>query len=375
MVDLLFNWSEMHDLTLLELKRGLVLKLIIQAKEKAGNLNRVCLKTGLTYPSLYNFINGKHKLISVYKLKKILTFLDLPYEFVNDEISEVRKGAIPSIISPKFPIDLTTREGAYLIGNILSDGTVYKDKKSRNVLRTKYSSSDPEQITFFLNNLNQIYGQIHHISEINGKNVYLKIGTTVVGESLRKVGVPVGNKTTLNYNLPVFLFDSENDVKISYLRAIYSDEGSVGHPLPEIVLTRCKHINNDLTKEENDLLESKFVPLMKVRIISTTGHVLRSISFPKLNKLFPDNSLLNKIKQIAVPKLLSDESRLLSSLGIETRIYITTLSKTTLGRYTVSATMKISKKESIINFANNVGFELTRKQDRLLARLTEMGWK
>jgi hypothetical protein len=158
------------------------------------------------------------------------------------------------------------------------------------------------------------------------------------------------------------------------LRAVYADEGSVGSPLPELVLTRCKHINQYLTNKEITHFESKFVVLMSERIIPTTGHILKSVSFPKLCKSYPNDPLLAKIKEISIPNLLLDESNLLLGLGIQNKIYITVLGKTTLGRYTVSSTLKISRKESIINFANTIGFGLTRKQNKLLLELKRKGW-
>ncbi|MBU1644296.1 MAG: hypothetical protein KKA62_01170 [Nanoarchaeota archaeon] len=148
------NWYHLKDSFLLELKDDLLSKIINKAKSKADNLFHLSKELNLSCTSFYNYVNkGEIKMISVMKLKKLLDYLDIDYNYVNDKIIGTRKGKVMSIENPRFPINLANPDGAYLLGLIVSDGCIYIDKKARGQLRTKYAAGEKESAYSILNSL------------------------------------------------------------------------------------------------------------------------------------------------------------------------------------------------------------------------------
>ncbi len=368
------HWFQLSDNTLLELKGDLLRKIIKKATKKSRNLNRLVKKINFTYPSFLYVLRRDSNMVSVKKLRKLADYLNLDYSYFNDKIAETRKGKVTSIEDPKFPFNLKTKEGAYLVGCIVSDGTIYRDKKARNICRTKYSSSDDESLNKFIKNIEKVFGKVHVQKEFKRGNTYLKIGSSIISNALLKVGAPLGNKTKNNNSLPWLIRDNPSLSK-SYLNAVFGDEGSsagsVKYP-PYINLNRYNRLNDILTRNEIKKLDKTIVPMMKERKFPT-GHITKSIAFTKIKKLI-DKKVYNKITQKGISNLLLDESRLLNKLGIETRIWITSLTKTQLGSYTLSVTLFISKKNSVLKFYKEVGFSLTRKQNKLRNSLKEVNW-
>lgn len=89
------------------------------------------------------------------------------------------------------------------------------------------------------------------------------------------------------------------------------------------------------------------------------------ISNPKIS--------LNKILDHK-PKILIDESNLLKNdFEINNSIYTMSLQLTTNLKYSVQSCLVIRNKKDVINFYNNVGFNLRRKQNKLRDCLIKIG--
>jgi len=99
--------------------------------------------------------------------------------------------------------------------------------------------------------------------------------TGVVGEVLRKAGVPVGKKYKLNESLPWIVKSRDKETKRLYLRAIFDDEGCVGrNKFPYLTLARNIHVDFDY--KEKEILKKFVVPLIKTNYFST-GHITSRI--------------------------------------------------------------------------------------------------
>ena len=368
------HWFQLRENTLLKLKGTLLTNLIKRSIKKAGNLNKLTKEINLSYPSFSYALNKKSLFVSVKKLKKLADYLEINYNYFNNKIIETKKGEKISIENPKFPFNLKTKQGAYLLGFIVSDGTIYKDKKARNVCRTKYSSNDQESIDKFIKAIETVFGKVHIQREFIRKNTYLRIGTSIIADSLLKVGAPLGNKTKNNNYIPWLIRDNQN-LRKYYLKAVFTDEGSsYGNKKynPYISLTRYNRINNLLTEKEIDKLNNVVEPLMKENIFPT-GHITKSISFPKIKNKISKN-IYNKLIKEGISNLLLDESKLLNEMGIKTNIHITRLSKTPLGFFSLVSTLVICRKQSVLKFYKEVGFLLSRKQNKLENSLMEVNW-
>ena len=128
---------------------------------------------------------------------------------------------------------------------------------------------------------------------------------------------------------------------------------------------------NSLLKLNSDLLNKEIVPLMKERVFPT-GHKTKYISFSKIK-----DKLLCKLEEKITKnqsKLLQEESKLLEKIGIKSRIHLDRLSKTQKGHFSISTVLVIGRKESILKFYKDVGFSLSRKQNKLKIALMGANW-
>jgi hypothetical protein len=358
------NWFQLRDLMLLEIHPKTLDNLISQAISKAGNVINLSRQLALSHPSLYNLVNNKIKMISVMKLRRILAYLDLPYASLNGKIQKLRKGVKPSIECPKFPINLATPAGAALLGMAVSDGCIYLDRKARDAIRTKYAAGEAQSADVFTAKINDIYGRVHIYAEEIRNCVMLNIKTSIVGETLLKVGAVLGNKTSADLGVPWLVMRGPTELKTSYLRAAFSDEGSVylgNRPCKHyITLSRYRHVNDFSSKQAEHL-----VAILKNAPCRTfpTGHVNRTITLRRISMLIQDNSLISKLS--APPQLLQDESKLLNELEIDHRIFGRSISLTHCGRYSLCFDLFINKRASLIKFYKYIGFSLRHKQLKL----------
>lgn len=361
------HWFQLKNSTLLELEDGLLRELVSKGIAKAGNLHKLCKKLDLSSPTFYNFMNNKrdHKMISVIKLTRLLSYLDIDPSTINDKIKMTKKGKVISISNPKFPINLNNKYGAYLLGLIVSDGCIYFDKKSRNQTRTKYAAGEKKSVTNFVKVLYKIYGKVHFQDEFVRNCNILRIGTSIVGDSLLKVGAVSGRKAKADGDVPWLVRQGTKEMKIHYLRAAFDDESCVYKEKTRncgyITLSRYRHLTN-LTQKQKDELH-KIESLMSSRAFPT-GHINKTIPLRKAVELLNDKEL---IKELGTPsRLLQGESKILNELGIDNRFFGRCLTKTHSGRYSICFDMFINRKASLTKFYKQIGYSLDRKQQKLI---------
>ena len=366
------NWYDLKDYEILYLNEGIFKDLINQGIKKAGSLSKLCLK--LNSMQLYNILKNNEG-ISVKTLRKLLDYLEIKYDLVNDAITEIRKGTKPSIKNPKFPINLQNNKIGSLIGHLMSDGCLYKDNSRKNLIRTKYCSDEKEGINNFVNSLNKVFGEVHFNQEVIRNCIQIRIGNGVIGEVFRRAGVTVGKKYKFNEGLPWIIKDGTKEIKRAYLSAIFDDEGSVGKkPFPYVILSRNIHFN--FSNEERDLLERYIVPIMN-KSYFPTGHSTKQTPIRVLKELLEKGSALELLKIIidSKPKLLVDESNLLKEdLGIDNSVYIIALQLTSNGNYSVKSSLVIRKKKDVLKFYENIGFSFSKKQKKLKEALINRRW-
>ncbi len=366
------NWYDLKNSQVLYLEYDTIKSLIDKGTKKAGSLSKLCVK--LNSNQFYNILKDNGGL-SVKNLKKLMVFLKIECDFLNEKIKEIRKGKICSIKNPKFPIDLHNPRMGYLLGHLMSDGCLYYDKSRKNLIRTKYCGDEQELIDKFLDDLRAIFGEIYFNREFERNCIQIKVGTGVVGEIFKRAGATVGKKYKLNKGIPWIIHKSTKEAKKNYLSAIFDDEGSVGNnPSPYLILSRSIHWKfNDTEKR---ILYKHVEPLMKTNFFPT-GHFTRRISIGMLKKvLIKANAkkLLSKILE-AKPELLVEESQLLKKIfNIKNHTYVISFQLTSENSYSIMSSLVIRHKKNVINFYSEIGFSLTKKQKKLKEALTSKKW-
>jgi len=366
------HWHQLGDNEVLGLKENLLRDLINLGVKKVGSLNQLSKSIKMSNGQLWFALNKPPKLVSVKKLKRLALYLGIKYDYFNNKISEIRKGKTASIKNPKFPFNLATKEGAALLGNIVSDGCIYIDKKARNIMRTKYSAGIQEELENFVNNINKVFGKVHFQQEEARNSVYLKIGSSVIAECLCRAGAPVGNKAEINCEVPWLIKMGSENLKIAYLRAIFDDEGApAGNKFPYLSLSRVIHINKSLGPDQIKLLK-RLELFMKVRKFPT-GHKIKSIDLTKLKRLKNSGSLVNLLLKIK-PRLLGEESEMLTSLEIKNRIRNYNLSLTTNNKYSLGSELRIYRKADVLKFYKKINFGLSNKKEKFKNFLIKSNW-
>ncbi len=367
----LVNWYELADNQILYLQRTIVTGLLEKGIKTAGSLSKLCIAMNSKH---YYTLSRKHSGFSVKQLKKLLSFIEVNYDFVSPYIVEVRKGTIPSISQPRFPINMADPRMGYLLGHLASDGCLYYDRSRTNLIRTKYCSDEQEAIDLFIGDLYSIFGRTHFDKELVRNCIQIRIGNKFVGETFQKAGAIVGKKYKINSGLPWLVHEGGKELQRNYLSAIFDDEGSVGtNRFPYVTLSRNIHIK--LTPADRRFLIKEVVPLMKRNRFSTGHHSMR-ISIGELRQLLVkrDCKLLNKVLA-SKPKLLLEESELLThTFGIENSTYVMSLQLTEKGNFSVQTCMVIRNKASVKKFYVDIGFLLAKKQKKLKDTLISKNW-
>ncbi len=367
------NWYDLKDKEFVYLKASTLRNLIKEGENKAGSLSKLCIELGSTY--FYTTLRENFNGISIKKLKDLINYLGKEYNFINDKIIEIRKGKICSIRNLKFPINLMNPKIGRLIGNIVSDGCLSYDPSRKNLIRTAYYADNKHCLDTFISNIRSVFGDVHFNKKYIRNCTTLRIGNGIVGEVLKRAGGIVGNKSKLNEGLPWVVQEGGIRMKKSYLTAIFDDEGAFGKgKFPYAILSRNIHVK--LNKSEKMILNNNVIPFMKSSFFPT-GHLARKISIGKVKMILEGinaQKLLNKILN-SKPKMLIDESNLLKDyFGINNSTYIMALHLTSNNNYSVESCLVIRNKKDLANFYNNIGFSLTKKQNKLKQALINVGW-
>lgn len=369
-MDAKINWFDLREYEILYLKRGILKGLINQGINKAGSLSKLCI---ILNSSFLYLILRKEKSVSVKTLKKLLRYLRLDYNHVENKIVQIKKGIKPSIIDPKFPIDLLNPKMGGIIGHIVSDGCLYYDKCRKDFIRTKYCSDDEEGLTEFVCNIKSVFGEVHYCKEFVRNCYTIRFGSSIGGDVLKKAGVTIGKKYEVNGALPWVVKKGCLELKKSYLRAIFDDEGSVGNTTsPYLILSRNIHVQ--FPKKEIKALKS--IEKDMKRSFFPTGHSTQKIPIRTLIKRLNEMNEYKIIEKInnSKPKILIDESKMLkNSFGIENSTYVMALELTNNGAYSVKSAMVIRRKADVIKFYKEVSFSLSRKHNKLKEALVRKG--
>jgi hypothetical protein len=166
--------------------------------------------------------------------------------------------------NPKFPIKVN-KEFISIIGHICGDGSIPLSKK-RSGIPFCYSNSQEELIEIFKGMVRRVFGDIEpNITTRDGKpnykrpNYYLRYPTIL---SVITLTVFKGKTDPLEF--PDHLV-KKNEHKISFLKAIYEDEGYVSDKDKNIVLRMksrefiygCKNILKELEIKSGKVFQSK----------------------------------------------------------------------------------------------------------------------
>lgn len=321
-------WDLPKDKTYVDFDVETKLELYHKLLKFYSTKNNLANKLGVSLDSVRNFFDRKHtaSLIFVEKIISLLNRVDKRFtdKLIENKIRVIQTRTGKKIYNVKFPLNFNSEYGAVLVSAIFHDGGIEKNK-----LWPFYRNYDKEKIEHLKFAFEKFLGK----SELYiGKNKTIIQFPNIFGIIfVYGLGLQSGPKVKINPDIPEFLFKARKEVRIAFLKQAFDDEGTIAIQKPSI-----KELRLGL-----------------------------SVDASHLSKDFRRQIKENRIVKYA-PRILKADQRLLESIDIRVNnprmVYEYSTKNKEVRQYWE---ITISSKENILNFYQNVGFYLSRKQEIL----------
>lgn len=247
-------------------------------------------------------------------LIKVAEITDTKEEEIQKNIIELKTiKSKEKIKNPKLPINILTPEFALIVGGILGDGGIEKNK-----LRVWYFNQELQQLESFISAMLASFGNVGFAFHRSISGTPCVIFPKVTGLILETIGLTAGNKNYKNFGIPAAFMKTKNiKVANALLRRLFDDDGTV-----------FNHHN------------SRAVALTSPKIIR-------------------ENTNSNP------PKILLDVKKILEKNNVKSKIFVKGIVIKNNEEKTVYWQLNITGKENLQNFYNRIGFGLERKQNKL----------
>jgi hypothetical protein len=224
----------------------------------------------------------------------------------------------------------------------------------------------------------RIFGEINWYARRQGDILRISACSTIIGESLCRIGGTVGDKSIVNPPIPWIVKENLPEITQSYFSQVFSDEGWSRIHGNSVMIEYGRGRKLELSVEETFLLKNVVEPHMMERKLPTKYHA-KFISIRKAVKLLEKvqtplaDCLANKLTH-SQPRLLLDEARLLrEKYGLSPRVEPRHLNKFKAG-YSTSFTLVLNRRADVLKFYREIGFACRRKQTLLEKQLRKIGW-
>jgi len=291
-------------------------ELFSEAVKSSGGFLKLAEKLNFDHSSLTKIRRGYR----LRKNKKFPAFMRIPLlrkliEITKIDIRKVEKN-IEGLVTNKAVIKVNlpicvTEELASLIGHAFGDGHV-------STQRFKYVNKRKELVDEVKNYTNLIFGHEGREFYIKNKECFGIEFPGVVGHLLHLVGAVHGRKTVKEMSVPNWIKKSSDEIKISFIRALFDDEGSV-------IMSKFQSFICISMYKDVKLIESHLKFLNEIRqILIELGIKPTKAMYKKDYKdtkefglrIYSFNSLLNFSKKIKFTHLLKNE-KLMSILELK----------------------------------------------------------
>lgn len=287
------------------------LELFREATEKEGTINILAKNFKCHIDTIRIMKNGRTRFIKWQIVKKLIEIVGISKEELESSVLAVKAGKSGRISKVKFPIR-ESPELALLVAKGLGDGSIEKN------FRFSYWNNEKDLINEFCELANKITGKSKvTINELEDGRIQAKCNP-FVGLVVHLSGVPIGDKTLQDFNVPYWIKNGSRKIKASFIRGLFDDEAHVQ-------------------------LDKKY----KTRRVT--------IALGKLAK--KSKSLENFL--ISIKKILSEFD--INSTEIRKQESIINED----GREKVILCFSISRKENLENFFNKIGFTNPNKSLKL----------
>lgn len=316
----LVNWWQLYPSHSVKLEPTYQREMLSDAISMSLTYTELARRTGLhrkALPALYRLKRNP----SIYQLSRLVHFLGREPDELNDKITE-----IAGIRNPKLPFNLDNPNGSEIIGAFLSDGHLpgiaYKNPM--------YCALEEELHLRLISACREVFGDFQTEVRQGHKSLLTRFPCPI-GTALEMAGVPRGDKRRKNPFLPLHIIDGSEEVKSSYLRRVFDDEGDV-----------C------------------FSSKKAIRLTRSTdaGDIYNSLNLEKRKWLYG-------IKDTPYNNLILGEYLLLREFGINAKLYREGIYRSLNGRTTVKWRIQVAQQDNLKLFAEKISFNHSIKKDKL----------
>jgi len=224
-----------------------------------------------------------------------------------------------------FPV-LASPQLADIAACIISDGYLEVRKRgySKQYMYFGFYSKYEEELEKFNDKISKLFGIKGVIKDVGKRDYGFSKGCLVINATLTRIltlcGVPANDKVSSSFCTPEWILHGNKDIKRSFLRSAFSCEGSIGY--------------------------DKSKGIWEIRFFS---HRIR----PLFNKgLEYMNSYISLLKEFDI----ETTNAFIDSTNIRTKD----------GMESIGFCFKVLRPKSILNFAKHIGFDIAKKNERLI---------
>jgi len=247
--------------------------------KKFKSIKQFSTKTKIIHKDyLSSILKGNRYTRLIYWLKICRTF-DINLDKFHENILKIRAKHTRFFLKPEQLPILSSPELASLVGHGLGDGHISGEGCFEYTNREISLHVKVSKIIYKLFNINKY-------TKSSSKTVERRRYNTIVGKALYLAGVPKGNKILQSFSIPQWILDDSKEIKKSFIRALFDDEGTVktsGHEILIKFSKNEKYIDSlqKFMEQIRQLLEDLGIEVTSIRreniIIGKNGRTIQLI--------------------------------------------------------------------------------------------------
>jgi len=263
---------------------------------------------------------------------KICATIKVNPKKLKESTLKFRKKKREHFLSPEQLPILSSPELASLVGHGIGDGHISKEGCF------EYTNGDFNLHKEVLCIISKLFGHYKY-SEYKHK-VKRRRFNVIVGEILHFAGVPKGNKIVQSFSTPRWILNGSKEIKKSFIRALFDDEGTVkvsGHEILIKFSKNEKYIDSlqKFMEQIKQLLEDLDIEVTSIRkeniIIGKNGRTIQLVlgihGYKNFIKFFKEIKFYHKQKQKKLERMIRNYTSFQNRKGVTQKMLYETLSK------------------------------------------------
>jgi hypothetical protein len=355
------DWDELPDKVMLYIDHDELTSLIESVRDIMGpmGLEKEGIMSG---PAQRELLYGGRDTITVGKLKALLDIVGIPHYEMNHFIYAIGEPYNPyAINNPRLPFNFDSEAGAILLAAALKDGTIHESKKFRGYWFAYYNKNE-ENRERVKEAMRRVFGDVEpHKSEEGNRISY---HSHAIVSTLKKMGVPVGEKVVQNYHVPEVVREGNVNIKRVYLRQTMMDEGSWDPERHHLCYSQARALDiGELSNEDKEYLDG----ILQEKGEYPTGYARRQVCLSEdvEKKIRGEHPELWEAIKRSEPPFLEEEMDMLEEVcSVRPKPKPKDIYATTDGEYRVSWRIDVTRRKDYDEVVKGLGLPRDKRRRR-----------